>query len=574
MELTGQQIALGALGIFATVGAGVGIYKYATAEPKCSAVVSKWSECGSDGRKTRTPIDQDIYDAQTDEWRTKCPLLDTKTCVVNCILSEWVDGACSKTCGGGTLTSTRSVLTPAKNGGSVCDTSNMSTTKECNIQACPIHCKWNSSICNPTGNMTETYILSNSTSDPTCDSSIVRNSTRTTSCAFNCTGNWGPWDKTDCNASDIQTRTFIIKNATNGGAACNWATTETRACLFNCSGDWEWGSCIDGTQDGIYRIYKEKVGLGMECEAINGTTTKRNCSPCTGTYSAWSTHSTVTPYGNTTRLLTITQPPVNISNPLCTFKDSLNATENILYNSLSVGNYSYLSGYKYKESRNYTDCIGSWGGWGTCNNGNTTGFYTITQQATPYGECKDGNRVLVDNSTKSSTCAFKLSFTAPSSNTTQEQRLRMTLSQPYIIVSGDKLECDVYITKPIDKFNIILKKVILLDNNIPPDNSIIIEDIKRSNNWNNISYDIGTNNNNISINKCAFSCIFNPNTNTNTNSDTIDIYIDNLRITNNGVNKVFLFNSLSSNTIFEETVPLNSLRLLTYPFIGNAHQLL
>merc|ERR1719192_1620998 len=56
---------------------------------------------------------------------------------VDCVMSDWADsGACSATCGGGTMTQTRTVVTEASNGGTACPTS-LSQTKACNTQDCP-----------------------------------------------------------------------------------------------------------------------------------------------------------------------------------------------------------------------------------------------------------------------------------------------------------------------------------------------------------------------------------------------------------------------------------------------------
>lgn len=55
---------------------------------------------------------------------------------VDCKVSEWSDwGACSKECGGGTQSRTRTVTTPAANGGTPCPT--LSDTQPCNTQDCP-----------------------------------------------------------------------------------------------------------------------------------------------------------------------------------------------------------------------------------------------------------------------------------------------------------------------------------------------------------------------------------------------------------------------------------------------------
>lgn len=54
---------------------------------------------------------------------------------VNCVVSNWVNqGTCSKFCGPGTQTQTRTVRTPASNGGTVCPA--LTQTVPCNLRDC------------------------------------------------------------------------------------------------------------------------------------------------------------------------------------------------------------------------------------------------------------------------------------------------------------------------------------------------------------------------------------------------------------------------------------------------------
>jgi len=62
--------------------------------------------------------------------------------IVNCEWSGWVDGDCSRECGSGQMTSTRTVDSIEENGGTSC--SGPSTkTEECLVKECPVHCEWN-----------------------------------------------------------------------------------------------------------------------------------------------------------------------------------------------------------------------------------------------------------------------------------------------------------------------------------------------------------------------------------------------------------------------------------------------
>ena len=56
--------------------------------------------------------------------------------LVDCEWNDWQKGKCSVTCGGGTLTKTRSPKFDAQHGGQEC-TGQPEVTESCNIQECP-----------------------------------------------------------------------------------------------------------------------------------------------------------------------------------------------------------------------------------------------------------------------------------------------------------------------------------------------------------------------------------------------------------------------------------------------------
>jgi len=58
--------------------------------------------------------------------------------IEDCEVGEWMPGECSVECGGGELTMTRQVVTPASNGGAECPI--MIEKEACNMQPCPIDC--------------------------------------------------------------------------------------------------------------------------------------------------------------------------------------------------------------------------------------------------------------------------------------------------------------------------------------------------------------------------------------------------------------------------------------------------
>ena len=56
--------------------------------------------------------------------------------VADCEWNDWIIGDCSKTCGGGTRTDTRTPKKSAEHGGQECD-GPTSVTESCNVQECP-----------------------------------------------------------------------------------------------------------------------------------------------------------------------------------------------------------------------------------------------------------------------------------------------------------------------------------------------------------------------------------------------------------------------------------------------------
>jgi hypothetical protein len=113
-----------------------------------------------------------------------CPLLketrncNTFLCPIDCVLSGWTSfGDCSKSCGIGSKLRTRSIITDVSNGGKQCD--RLKTNDPCNKFACPVDCvvsTWSSfsSCSNTCGGGTKTrtrsIVTGASNGGITCDS--------------------------------------------------------------------------------------------------------------------------------------------------------------------------------------------------------------------------------------------------------------------------------------------------------------------------------------------------------------------------------------------------------------------
>ncbi len=112
---------------------------------------------------------------------------------VNCTVSAWGEwSTCSASCGGGTQTQTRTVITPAENGGTACPA--LTQSRSCNTQACT-----------PGGTPVDCVVSA-----------------------------WSEWSQCDaaCNGTQMRTRT-IVTPSSNGGATCP-ALTETQPCNTQC----------------------------------------------------------------------------------------------------------------------------------------------------------------------------------------------------------------------------------------------------------------------------------------------------------------------------------------------------
>ena len=214
---------------------------------------SSWGTCsatcgGGTHTQTRTII------APASNGGTECPALtqtkacNTQPCSGDCVVSDWSAwGTCSATCGGGTQTHTRTVRSPASNGGADCPP--LTETQTCNTQACPVDClvsPWSSwGTCSAAcGGGTQTHtrdiLTSASNGGAACPVLTETQACNTQSCPVDCTVSpWSAWGT--CSAScgggtQTQTRS-IVTPAANGGQACptltQTQTCNTQACPVN-----------------------------------------------------------------------------------------------------------------------------------------------------------------------------------------------------------------------------------------------------------------------------------------------------------------------------------------------------
>ena len=228
----------------------------------------------------------------------------TVPAAVNCEMYDWgTPTACSKTCGGGTQTRTRSVKTAPSNGGTACPT-DLIETIACNTQACPIPCvgEWQKcdKICGSDGTQTYKILTPASNGGADCKDAAGNPLTNTSKkpcgdlgpCAQDCEGAWVTNSTTDaegwsaCPSCGAGTQTRTWQNNPNKpqitpGLAClrGNGVTETRSCVSKpacitpaaCQGSWggysgcSIGCGTGGTQSKTYTVSKDAVGTGGPC---------------------------------------------------------------------------------------------------------------------------------------------------------------------------------------------------------------------------------------------------------------------------------------------------------------------
>lgn len=199
---------------------------------------SDWGSCSKNcggGLRTRSrPVVTEAANGGA-----ACPVLEesetcnTQPCPVDCVVSEWeAFGTCSATCGGGTHTRKRTVVTPASNGGAVCPP--LEETASCNTQGCPVAC-------------------------------VVSDWSAFSECSAECGG-----------GESARTRT-VVTPASNGGIACP-ALRETVACKEEpCPGsctvsDWtDWGTCNTTCGGGTQTRTRTMTGGAAPCPALEET---------------------------------------------------------------------------------------------------------------------------------------------------------------------------------------------------------------------------------------------------------------------------------------------------------------
>jgi Spondin-like TSP1 domain/Thrombospondin type 1 domain len=263
--------------------------------------VSEWTDwsacsktCGPGTQtRTRTVTTQPQHDGDA------CPALvedqpcNVKPCAVDCKVGDWSSwSSCSKACGGGQQTRSRAVTTQEAHGGAACPALN--ETQSCNTQGCPVDCKvsdWaaSSSCSRPCGGGTQTMTRSVTTAQANggaaCPVLTKTQDCNTHACPVDCqVSGWSGWS--GCSAScgtGTQSRSrYVTRNTENGGASCpslnEWQYCNTHACpRVDCqvSGWSGWSgcskSCGTGTQSRSRYVTRYAENGGASCPSLSDT---------------------------------------------------------------------------------------------------------------------------------------------------------------------------------------------------------------------------------------------------------------------------------------------------------------
>jgi hypothetical protein len=231
---------------------------------------SDWSECSTtcaegSQSKTKSITTRPKFGGKSCGLKTKRQPCNAGPCPVHCQVSEWSTyGGCSKSCNGGLHHRTRSVATHHAHGGNVCP--DLKEEKDCNDHLCPEDCiigSWGTwGTCSKTcgaGKWTRTRTLTAPKhGGKTCPTAEMSGTCNDFKCPKDCIiGAWGDWSTcslTCGSGSQHRSRTNVA--AQHGGKACPTASNKRNCNSFNCPVDCEftkftaWSECSDKCNGG------------------------------------------------------------------------------------------------------------------------------------------------------------------------------------------------------------------------------------------------------------------------------------------------------------------------------------
>lgn len=273
-----------------------------------------------------------------------CPALEKAApcnslpCQIDCVLTAWTPySQCTKTCGAGERMRSRVVVTAPRHGGKSCPS--LQDTVHCNVYSCPVDCEysaWVTSACSKTcggGAQTSTRTATRQQrhGGVACAGPYSKMAEcGTIACPSDCKmSQWGAWSPCDRSCSPggwTSRKRDQLAGPTDGGLACPAAVVtkhcNTHACPRDCVvSSWsDWGPCSVTCNDGVQKRFRlvtheAQVG-GAACPALVGsqacTATAKCAMPCkVSSWGAWSVCSKTCGTAAHTRTRSVTAEPIH-----------------------------------------------------------------------------------------------------------------------------------------------------------------------------------------------------------------------------------------------------------------------
>lgn len=206
---------------------------------------TEWSTCnaecsGGTMTRTRSLLQAPMFNGIRCPHLTDIKRCNTHTCPVHCEVSGWSDfSACNAKCGGGKSVKSRSIIVNMQYNGNKCP--DLTFSKACNTQLCPIHCQvseWSAwSACNAEcgggfKTQTRTILVEAQYNGDSCPALSKTDPCNTQTCPIHCkVSSWGAWSacsKSCSNGEQKRTRSVILDAQFNGKECPE--VTESRAC--------------------------------------------------------------------------------------------------------------------------------------------------------------------------------------------------------------------------------------------------------------------------------------------------------------------------------------------------------